>query len=67
MRQKLYEWYECEDETREERALQLKTWVKEALRLGYKSVATFCKTMTNWHTEIVAFFYTESQVDLLKG
>lgn len=66
LRQRLYDWYENPNTTTNEATDTLEMWVTDALKTGYESVAKFCQTIANWRPEIVAFFYIESQVDLLK-
>lgn len=55
LRQRLYEWYETET-TPELAKPPVVQWIKDAKALGFSHLDAFCKTLTNWQTEILNFF-----------
>ena len=55
LRQQLYEWYETETTPELAKPL-LVQWIVDAKALGLSHLDVFCKTLTNWQTEILNFF-----------
>ena len=55
LRQQLHDWYEKEL-TPEQAKVPLQKWIEDAKSLGLSHLDKFCKTLTNWQTEIVNFF-----------
>jgi len=44
----------------EEGRKQLMAWMAEAVKLGLKGLATFCKTLSNWMDQIAGYFVSRS-------
>ncbi len=55
LRQELHDWYES-DHTLEQARAELDDWLQKAKALGWKSLNTFCQTLTEWKDEVVNFF-----------
>ena len=51
----------------EEGRKQLMAWMVEAVKLGLKGLATFCKTLSNWMDSIAGYFVSRSSNGRTEG
>ncbi len=66
LRQQLHDWYETET-TPELARVSLQEWIEEARLLGLSHIDKFCKTLTNWQTEVVNFFANRVTSGFVEG
>ena len=66
LRQELHDWYET-DTTPQKADVTLDKWIEKAKALGLTALDNFCKTLTNWKSEILNFFTNRITSGFVEG
>lgn len=66
LRQELHDWYET-DTTFQKARVTLDKWIEKAKTLSFTPLDNFCKTLTNWKSEIVNFFTNRITSGFVEG
>lgn len=66
LRQELYEWYEIRTSP-DAAQITLDLWIEKAQTLRCSHIDSFCKTLSNWKSEILHFFHHRITSGFVEG